>query len=74
MQLVMKQLDLVVRDMEASIAFYRAAGVEIPESAIWRTASGAHHARYAIVADPDGNQIGFMSPSDPARRGPPPDL
>ncbi len=146
MQLVMKQLDLVVRDMDASIAFYRAAGVEIPESAIWRTASGAHHvdltlpggmtlhfdspalakvynrgwrewsgegsrtvvtfsvparedvdrihtkltalghktlqppfdpfwgARYAIIEDPDGNQIGFMSPSDPARRGPPPDL
>ena len=31
-------------------------------------------ARYAIVEDPDGNCIGFMSPSDPARRGPPPDL
>jgi uncharacterized glyoxalase superfamily protein PhnB len=37
------QVDLVVRDMEASIAFYRALGVDIPESAVWRTATGAHH-------------------------------
>jgi catechol 2,3-dioxygenase-like lactoylglutathione lyase family enzyme len=139
-------LDLVVRDMEATIAFYRALGVQIPESAIWRTPSGAHHvdvvlpggftlhfdspalarfydrgwrepsgkgagvvigfrvasrdevdriyeklvglghpgaqppydafwgARYAVVEDPDGNHVGLMSPLDPARRGPPPDL
>lgn len=140
------QIDLVVRDMEATIAFYRALGVEIPEEAIWRTASGAHHvditmpsglivhfdsaalakvydrgwreptgsgtrnvlsfkvspgeevdrihdeltalgyssaqapydtfwgARYAIVEDPDGNHIGIMGPSDPARRSAPPDI
>jgi uncharacterized glyoxalase superfamily protein PhnB len=140
------QLDLVVRDMEATISFYRALGVEIPEAAIWRTATGAHHvdltmpgglilhfdsgalaraydrgwreptgsgtrnvlsfkvpsredvdrihgeltslghesaqppydtfwgSRYAIVEDPDGNHVGVMSPPDPARRAPPPDL
>jgi uncharacterized glyoxalase superfamily protein PhnB len=28
-------------------------------------------ARYAIVADPDGNSVGIMSASDPARRGEP---
>jgi uncharacterized glyoxalase superfamily protein PhnB len=39
----LNQIDLVVRDAAASIAFYRALGVEIPESAIWRTASGVHH-------------------------------
>lgn len=39
----LNQLDLVVRDMEATIRFYRALGVDIPESAIWRTPSGAHH-------------------------------
>jgi uncharacterized glyoxalase superfamily protein PhnB len=142
----LNQIDFVVRDMEASIAFYRALGVDIPESAIWRTASGAHHvdltmpsglivhwdtealakvydrgwrapggagtrnvfsfkvasreevdrihgalvalghpsaqppydtfwgARYAIVEDPDGNHVGLMSESDPARRSGPPDL
>jgi len=146
MQPDLKQLDLVVHDMDASIAFYRSAGVEIPESAIWRTPSGIHHvditlpggmvlhfdspalakvynrgwrewsgpgtrtvitfsvpsrddvdriytqltglghtssqppfdpfwgARYAIVEDPDGNPVGFMSPSDPARRSAPPNL
>jgi uncharacterized glyoxalase superfamily protein PhnB len=31
-------------------------------------------ARYAIVEDPDGNHIGLMSDSDPARRGAPPGL
>ncbi len=142
----LNQLDLVVRDMEASIAFYRALGVEIPETAIWRTKTGAHHvdltmpggftlhfdsaalakeydrgwreptgsgtrnvvgfrvasredvdrihaelvalghpsaqppydtfwgARYAIVEDPDGNHVGIMSESDPARRSAPPDI
>jgi len=146
MKPVLNQVDLVVRDMEATLAFYRALGVEIPESAIWRTATGAHHvdvpmpgglflhfdsaalakaydrgwrepsgsgtrnvlsfklasredvdriheqlaglgyrssqppydafwgARYAIVEDPDGNHIGLMSESDPARRAAPPDL
>lgn len=140
------QLDLVVRDMEATIAFYRALGVEIPDSGIWRTPTGVHHvdftmpsglilhfdspalakiynrgwreptgtgtravlsfkvearedvdrlhekltglghrspqppwdafwgARYAIVEDPDGNHIGIMSASDPARRWALPDL
>ena len=37
------QIDLVARDMEATLAFYRALGVDIPETAIWRTATGIHH-------------------------------
>ena len=141
-----KQIDLVVRDMDATVAFYRALGVEIPESALWRTPSGVHHvditlpgglvvhfdspalaavynrgwreptgsgtrivltfsvrsrdevdrlhgvltgkghpssqppfdafwgARYAIVEDPDGTHVGIMSPSDPKRRSPPPNV
>jgi uncharacterized glyoxalase superfamily protein PhnB len=146
MRAVLNQVDLVVRDMDATIAFYRALGVEIPEQAIWRTSSGIHHvdlempgglvlhfdspeltkhydrgwraptgtgtrnvlsfkvesrdevdriharliglghadaqppydtfwgARYAIVEDPEGNHVGVMSPSDPARRTGPPQL
>jgi uncharacterized glyoxalase superfamily protein PhnB len=31
-------------------------------------------ARYAIVADPDGNGVGLMSPMDPARRTAPPSI
>jgi uncharacterized glyoxalase superfamily protein PhnB len=141
---VLDQLNLVVRDMDATLAFYRRLGLHIPDTAVWRTASGAHHvevampngmhlefdsaalarrynagwresaagvgrtvvgfklpsrdavdelygeliragatarqppydafwgARYAIVADPDGNDVGLMSPIDPARKSAPP--
>jgi uncharacterized glyoxalase superfamily protein PhnB len=137
-------LDLVVRDMDASLAFYRLLGLDIPETVIWRTKTGAHHvdlnlpngfglhldspalakvynsgwreptgtgsrvvigfsldtreavdqtyskvtaaghagvqppydtfwgARYAVVADPDGNDVGLMSPVDESRRSWPP--
>jgi catechol 2,3-dioxygenase-like lactoylglutathione lyase family enzyme len=37
------QINLVCGDVEASIAFYRRLGVEIPEEGIWRTSTGAHH-------------------------------
>lgn len=43
MGLALNQVDLIVGDMEATIAFYRALGLEIPDGAIWRTATGAHH-------------------------------
>ena len=142
----LSQIDLIAHDMEATLAFYRALGLDIPESALWRTPTGLHHvdltmpggltlhmdspaltkaynrgwsetgagsprnvltfkvearddvdrihekltalghkssqppydafwgARYAILEDPDGNHIGVMSASDPARRGAPPNL
>jgi catechol 2,3-dioxygenase-like lactoylglutathione lyase family enzyme len=41
------------------------AGRQPPFDAFWG-------ARYAIVADPDGNDVGLMSPVDPARRTWPP--
>ncbi len=131
-------LNVVVRDMAASLAFYRQLGVPVPDSvdpagqhvqlrmrggfsleldtvdsarlwnAGWRadpsvgvvigfalesraavderyaelTASGCRGrqppfdafwgARYAIVADPDGNDVGLMSPIDESRRTWPP--
>ena len=143
---VLDQLNLVVADMERSIDFYRAIGLDIPEDAVWRTGTGAHHvvmkmpdgfelaldshalaetynagwqafdgagnrtvmsfryadaaevdavyervvalgnesaqppyytfwgSRYAIVADPDGNHVGLMSPPDRAHRGAPPSI
>jgi uncharacterized glyoxalase superfamily protein PhnB len=39
----LNQLDLIVGNMEATLAFYRDLGVEIPEESIWRTATGVHH-------------------------------
>lgn len=43
MSIDLDQIDIVVRDMDATLAFYRALGVEIPDEAIWRTATGIHH-------------------------------
>ena len=40
-------------------------GRQPPYDAFWG-------ARYAIVQDPDGNDVGLMSPSDPGRRSGPP--
>lgn len=51
-------LDLVTADMDATIAFYRALGVDIPETAIWRTPSGAHH---VDITMPGGLQVHFDS-------------
>jgi catechol 2,3-dioxygenase-like lactoylglutathione lyase family enzyme len=42
-RVVLDQLNLVCGDPAASIAFYRRLGVDIPESAIWRTPTGIHH-------------------------------
>jgi catechol 2,3-dioxygenase-like lactoylglutathione lyase family enzyme len=39
------QISLVVRDMAASLAFYRRIGLDLPDGAVWQTGSGAHHAR-----------------------------
>jgi uncharacterized glyoxalase superfamily protein PhnB len=141
---MLAQLDLVCADMDKTLAFYRLLGVKIPESAVWRTKTGAHHARveigsmelafdsvplakaynkgfrklassgnvvigfsvatrravdalyaklthaghkglqppfdafwgsrYAIVADPDGNPVGLMSPVDAKKKSPGPSL
>jgi uncharacterized glyoxalase superfamily protein PhnB len=60
MQPDLNQVDFVVRDMEAAIAFYRALGVDIPESAMWRTPSGIHHVDLAM---PGGMIVHFDSPA-----------
>ena len=58
MQPDLNQLDLVVGDMEATIRFYRALGVAIPEQAIWRTKTGAHH---VDISMPGGLIVHFDS-------------
>ncbi len=143
---VLDQLNLIVDDMDRSVGFYRAIGLDIPDDTVWRTGTGGHHvemkmpggfelaldsrplaaaynagwrafkgegnrtimsfryrdaaevdvtyervtalgygssqppyytfwgSRFAIVADPDGNHVGLMSPPDPAYRGQPPKI
>ena len=39
------QINLVVHDMAASLAFYRRLGLEIPDGAIWEAGGHAHHAK-----------------------------
>ncbi|MEM7015734.1 MAG: VOC family protein [Pseudomonadota bacterium] len=55
---VLDQINLVCRDMEVTLTFYRALGVDIPEEAIWRTASGPHHAEVTL---PGGLELAFDS-------------
>ncbi len=47
------QINLVCGDTDASIAFYRRLGLDIPDAAIWRTATGAHH---ISAGDQSGDQ------------------
>ena len=57
---ILDKLNLVVRDMEATLTFYRRLGVEIPEPNVWRTESGDHHAQAAMS---DGFDLDFDSES-----------
>jgi|SRR6185312_6776805 len=38
------QVNLVVRDMQGSLAFYRRLGLDIPGDAVWESGGHAHHA------------------------------
>src|SRR6516162_4378828 len=53
------QVDLVISDLEAWVAFYRALGLDIPDSALWRTPSGVHHVDLRL---PNGLTLHFDSP------------
>ena len=44
---ILDQINLVCSDLDASIAFYRRLGLEIPEALVWRTPTGGHHANAA---------------------------
>ena len=55
---VLDQLNLIVGDMDESIAFYRAIGLNIPEEAVWRTETGGHHVE---VRMPDGFELALDS-------------
>ncbi len=55
---VLSGLNLIVRDMDATLAFYRQLGLDIPDSAVWRTDSGAHHVDLSL---PNGFGLDFDS-------------
>jgi len=41
---ILNQVNIVSRDLAASIDFYRRLSVEIPQESVWQTATGLHHA------------------------------
>jgi len=45
------QINLIVNDMKASLAFYRRLGIEMPAGDVWETHSGPHHASAAASND-----------------------
>lgn len=47
---ILEQINIVCGDTDASVAFYRRLGLEIPDARIWRTATGAHHVSAADEA------------------------
>ena len=55
---ILDQLNLVVSDMKQSIEFYRAIGLEIPDSTVWSTDTGAHH---VVMKMPDGFELALDS-------------
>lgn len=52
-------LNLVVSSMDATLAFYRRLGVEIPDDAVWKTDTGIHHVALEM---PGGVGLDFDSP------------
>jgi catechol 2,3-dioxygenase-like lactoylglutathione lyase family enzyme len=52
------QINIVSAHVEASVAFYRRLGLEIPEQNVFRTATGAHH---ASVEQSQGNRSPSLS-------------
>jgi predicted enzyme related to lactoylglutathione lyase len=56
----LNQFDLVARDVDAAVAFYRLLGLDIPETAIWRTPTGAHHVDLRL---PNGLTFHIDSPA-----------
>ena len=57
----LNQLNIVSGNVDASIAFYRKLGVDIPDPRIWRTATGAHHVSAIEGDSPDAATLDLDS-------------
>lgn len=51
---VLNQVNVIGSDLDATLAFYRRLGVDIPDDRVWRTATGAHHVTAADGAGTEG--------------------
>jgi len=52
------QINLVCKNMEVTLQFYRALGLDIPEASVWRTEHGPHHVEVSMS---DGIDLSFDS-------------
>ncbi len=82
---ISSQVNLVTRDFGATLEFDNQKLASVYNAA-WRQPGRSSHAligfrvatreevdtRYAVVADPDGTDVGSMSPQDDAKRSWPP--
>jgi uncharacterized glyoxalase superfamily protein PhnB len=57
----LNQLNIVSGNVDASIAFYRRLGVEIPDPRIWRTATGVHHVSVIEADSPEAATLDLDS-------------
>ena len=70
----LNQVNIVSGNVDASIAFYRRLGVDIPDPRIWRTATGAHHV--TAIASGEGEaasldlELGMLLPGIRIKTGP----
>lgn len=55
------QINLICGDVNASVAFYRRLGVEIPDKTIWRTPTGGHHVGVTAPSAEQGIDFGLDS-------------
>ena len=76
----LNQLNIVSGNVDASIAFCRRPGVDIPDARVWRAASRAQPVRAiepaapeaAVLEDPDGIAVDLVSPISAEHRALPP--
>jgi catechol 2,3-dioxygenase-like lactoylglutathione lyase family enzyme len=54
--IIFDQINLIVNDMDATIAFYSRLGLRVPEAPIWPPGSGARH---TAVTMPNGARLEF---------------
>jgi catechol 2,3-dioxygenase-like lactoylglutathione lyase family enzyme len=54
---ILDQINLVCGDIDASLAFYRRLGIEIPDTMVWSTPTGVHH---ITAVNPAADQAGGL--------------
>ncbi len=54
---IFNQINIVCRNIDASIAFYKHLGIDLSDGRVWRTRTGGHHA--SGISQVEGREIHF---------------